>query len=257
VGGRAATSGGRGGSGASGVGGEVGTGAYLGPSVGSAKTFAILAYSAVAAANVTEVSGEIGVSAGALSTISGFDAPSFVKYALDSLAPNDQRTIDAQQAITALVDDIDPRECDRDLTNVVGGMTGDITLSPGVTCMNSFSADILLNGVVTLDADGDPDAFFVVRGNRALNAAKGTHLALINGAQACTVFWRIATDVTMATGVEFAGNVIAGTAITMATGATLVGRALAQTADVSLDANTLTTPVSGTVGAPGVCTHLQ
>jgi hypothetical protein len=60
----------------------------------------------------------------------------------------------------------------------------------------------------------------------------------------------------MATGVEFAGNIIAGTAITMATGATLVGRALAQTADVSLDANTLTIPVAGTVGAPGVCTHL-
>jgi hypothetical protein len=243
--------------GEAGLGGEAGIGAYLGPSVGSAKPFAILAYSAVAAANVSMVTGEIGVSAGAVSTISGFDDPDDIKYGLDSLSPNDQRTILAQQDITSLVGDIDARACDADFTNVVGGLTGDITLSPGVTCMSSFSADVLLNGTVTLDAGNDPNAFFIIRGNRALEAAVGTQVELINGAQACAVFWRFSTEVTLATGVEFYGNVISGTAITMTTGATLLGRVLARTAGVQVDANTITIPVDGLVGSAGVCTHMQ
>ncbi|HEX7669326.1 MAG TPA: ice-binding family protein, partial [Polyangiaceae bacterium] len=160
--------------GASGSGGVKGTGGssdagasgadagrYLGPSVGSAKSFAALAYSAITTANISSIIGEIGVSAGAVSTITGFDASAYTKYGMDSLPPNDHRTALAQGDVTALVGNIDPRACDVDYTNVVGGLTGDITLYPGVTCMNSFSADVLLNGHVYLDARGDPNAFFV------------------------------------------------------------------------------------------------
>ena len=225
------------------------SGVYSGPSVGRAKSFAALAYSAITAANISPVSGDIGVSAGAMSNITGFDAPTDVKYGTDSLAPNDQRTIVAQQDVTALVGDIDPRACDTDLTDVVGGLTGDITLYPGVTCMNSFSADVLLNGKVTLDAQGDPNAFFIIRGNLTLTVADGAQVVLSNGAQACGVFWRIEKQITIGKTAELYGTLIAGTAITMNTGSTLVGRALAQTAGVMLDANTITTPSS--------CTHLQ
>ncbi len=236
-------------SGASGLGDAGNSGVYSGPSVARAKTFAALAYSAITAANISPVSGDIGVSAGAMSNITGFDAPTDVKYGTDSLAPNDQRTIVAQQDVTALVGDIDPRACDTDLTDVVGGLTGDITLYPGVTCMNSFSADVLVNGKVTLDAQGDPNAFFVIRGNLTLTVADGAQVVLSNGAQACGVFWRIAKQITVGKTAELYGTLIAGTAITMNTGSTLVGRALAQTAGVMLDANTITIPSS--------CTHLQ
>ncbi len=229
---------------------------YDGPTVGSAQPFAVLAYSAITAANLSTITGDIGVSAGAISTITGFDGASDTKYGLDSLPPFDQRTILAQQDVTALVADIDPRACDADFTDVVGGLTGDVTLYPGVTCMNSFSAGILLNGNVYLDARGDSNAFFIIRGNLTLTVANGANVVLMNGAQACSVFWRISTAVTIGTTVQFYGNVIAGSAITMNTGSTLTGRALAQTAGVQLDANTITVPVDGTVG-PGVCTHPQ
>jgi hypothetical protein len=139
----------------------------------------------------------------------------------------------------------------------VGGLTGDITLSPGVTCMNSFSADVLLNGHVTLDAQGDPNAFFIIRGNLTLTVADAAEVVLTNGAEACAVFWRIEKQVTIGKTVKFYGNVISGTAITMNTGSTLTGRALAQTAGIMLDANTITVPTDGSTGAPGVCTHLQ
>ena len=233
------------------------SGLYLGPTVGTAKSFAVLAYSAITAANISPVSGELGVSAGAMSKITGFDAPANTKYGTDSLAPNSQRTILAQGDVTALVGDIDPRACDVDLTNVLGGLTGDITLHPGVTCMNSFSADVLLNGHVTLDAGGDPNAFFIIRSNLTLTAADAAQVVLSNGAQACGVFWRVKKQVTIGKTVQFYGTIVAGTAIVMKSGSTLVGRALAQTAGVMLDANTITIPVDTALGSPGACTHVQ
>ena len=230
---------------------------YSGPSVGSAKPFAALAYSAITAANISKLIGDIGVSAGAVSTITGFDAPTDKKYGADSLAPNSQLTLLAQEDVTALVGNIDPRPCDIDYTNVPGGLTGDITLYPGVTCMNSFANDVLLNGRVTLDARGNSNAFFVIRGNLTLTVANGAEVVLSNGAEACGVFWRIAKQVTIGKTVQFYGSVIAGSAITMSTGSTLVGRALAQTAGVHLDANVITIPSDGLIGSAGVCTHLQ
>lgn len=244
--------------GATGLDGNVAdAGPYMGPSVGRAGTFAALAYGGISAANITTITGELGVSAAAVSTITGFSAPSYVKYGNDSLAPNDMRTLLAQQDVTALVGNINPRACDSDLTNVVGGLTGDITLHPGVTCMNDFSADVLINGHVTLDARGNPNAFFIIRGNKTLTVADGAEIILANGAEACGVFWRISAQVTIGKTVKFYGTVIAGTAITMNTASTLTGRALAQTANVSFDANAVTIPTNGLVGAPGVCTHVQ
>ncbi len=224
-------------------------GPYTGPSTGRASTFAVLAYNSITTANVSTIGGDLGVSAAAISTITGFDAPTYNKYGNNSLAPNEQRTLLAQQDVTALVGNIDPRACDNDLTNVVGGLTGDITLYPGVTCMNSFSADVLINGHVTLDAKGNPNAFFIIRGNLTLTVADGAEVILANGAQACGVYWRISKAVTIGKTVKFYGNVISGTAITMKTASTLGGRALAQTAGVQLDANTITVPTA--------CSHVQ
>jgi Ice-binding-like len=224
---------------------------YSGPTVGTAKRFAVLAYSSVTTANISIMKGSIGVSSAAISDITGFDDGQFMKYGNDSLAPNSDLTRLAQADVTTLVGDIDPRACDHDLTDVVGGLTGDITLQPGVTCMNDFSADVLLNGHVYLDAAGDPSAFFVIRANNTLTVADGAQVVLKNDARDCGVFWRISKAVTIGKMVSFHGTVIAGSAITMKTASTLDGRALAQTEGVQLDANTITVPTDG------ACPHVQ
>jgi Ice-binding-like len=232
-------------------GGTGGADVYLGPSVGSAKAFAVLAYDSVTTANTSSLLGSIGVSAAAISVITGFDDAGFFKFGSDSLAPNAALTGIAQGDVTTLVGNIDPRACDNDLTDVVGGLTGDVTLHPGVTCMNSFSADVLVDGHVYLDAAGDSNAFFVIRGNKTLTVADGAKVVLMNDAQDCGVFWRISEAVTIGKTVEFHGTIIAGTAITMKTASTLNGRALAQTAGVQLDANTIDAPTDGQ------CPHMQ
>jgi hypothetical protein len=244
VGGKAAGTGGAGGTSGSGS-------SYKGPTVGTAKQFAVLAYDAVTTANVSTMVGNIGVSSAAVSTISGFDDPAVKKYGSDSLAPNDGLTRIAQGDVTTLVGNIDPRACDHDLTDVVGGLTGDVTLQPGVTCMNSFSADVLVNGHIYLDAGGDENAFFVIRGNKTLTVADGAQVVLKNNARSCGVFWRISESVSIGKTVELHGSVIAGTAITMKTASSLRGRALAQTAGVHLDANTITAP------SDADCPHVQ
>jgi hypothetical protein len=230
-----------------------GGGFYTGPTVGTAKQFAALAYNSVTSANISNVVGSIGVSAAAMSSITGFDGPLDRKYGMDSLAPNDHLTSIAQGDVTSLVGNIDPRACDADLTDVVGGLTGDITLHPGVTCMNSPSADVLLNGHVYLDAQGDSNAFFILRGNNTLTAADGAEVVLTNGARACGAFWRFSAAITIGKTVQLYGTLIAGTAITMKTGSVLNGRALAQTAAVTLDANTILIPTDGV----NDCPHLQ
>jgi hypothetical protein len=233
-----------------GVGGSSG-GSYKGPTVGTAKRFAVLAYDSVTSATASTMVGSIGVSAAAVSVITGFDDPGFMKYGNDSLAPNSMLTSLAQADVTALVGNIDPRACDHDLTDVVGGLTGDVTLHPGVTCMNSFTADVSITGHVYLDAGDDPNAFFIIRGKNTLTVADGAQVVLMNEARDCGVFWRISGAVSIGKTVAFHGTVIAGTEITMKTASTLNGRALAQTAGVQLDANTVTAPTDGS------CPHVQ
>jgi hypothetical protein len=229
---------------------------YRGPSVGAASGFAALAHSAVAAAEGTWVTGSVGVSGASLASITGFDRPTMV-YGTDSSAPNSLRTVLTQREVDVLVDDIYLRPCDAKYTELVRDAAGIMTIHPGVTCVDAADADLLLSGTVTLDAGGDPNAFFVIRSNFTLTVADDTQVLLEHGAQACSVFWRAPRTVTVGSRVQLLGTIVAGTALSMNRGSTLVGRALAQTEAVLLAGNTITIPVYDAVGSARTCSHQQ
>jgi hypothetical protein len=65
-------------------------------------------------------------------------------------------------------------------------------------------------------------------------------VSLINGAQACNVFWQVGSSATLDTGSTFVGNILALTTITVADSVTVQGRALAQTGEVTLINDTFT-----------------
>jgi type VI secretion system secreted protein VgrG len=94
---------------------------------------------------------------------------------------------------------------------------------------------------VTLDAQGDPGAVFIFQIGSTLITGSNTSVALINGAQACNVFWQVGSSATLGTGTRFAGTVMASASITARTAATIHGRLLARTGAVTLDTNTITT----------------
>ena len=96
-------------------------------------------------------------------------------------------------------------------------------------------------GVLTLDAQGDPNAVFIFQVDAALNTAAGSSIQLANGAQAANVYWQ--SNGAAGTGADssFVGTILANGAITIGARGTLNGRALASGA-VTLASNRIWLP---------------
>jgi hypothetical protein len=129
------------------------------------------------------------------------------------------------------------------------------TLTSGVY---TSASSLGLSGALTLDAQGDPNAVFVFQAGSSLIVGSGSQVNLIGGAQACNVYWQVGSSATIGTGAAFVGNILALTSISMTTGATLQGRALARNGAVTLDTNTITSPLctggSSSTSTPGTTT---
>ena len=99
-------------------------------------------------------------------------------------------------------------------------------------------------GPLVLDGQGDSSAVFIFEANAGapgLTVGSGSTVSLINGAQACNVFWRVDTA-TINTTAVFKGNVLALNSITVANGANIEGRLLARNGNVTLINDTITVP---------------
>ncbi|MEO8403720.1 MAG: ice-binding family protein, partial [Chitinophagaceae bacterium] len=96
-------------------------------------------------------------------------------------------------------------------------------LTPAVYAISGVSS---LDGILTLDALGDPNACFVFQLNNAFSTTDGATIRLINGATACNVFWKIDGATNIGAGAAFAGNIVCNGAIELAANSSLDGRAL-------------------------------
>jgi hypothetical protein len=204
------------------------------PDLGTADSFAVLGGSTVTNTGPSVISGDLGVSPG--SAVTGFP-PGIVTngtiHAADAVASQ------AQDDTTTAYNDLAGQPCD---SNRTGQDLGGLTLTSGVYC---FDTSAQLTGTLTLDAQGDPNAVFVFQIGSTLTTASGSRVNLINGAQACRVFWQVGSSATLGTTTDFVGNVLADTSITANTGATVQGRLLAQNGAVTLDTNTITRATCG------------
>lgn len=115
------------------------------------------------------------------------------------------------------------------------------TLTPGVY---SIAAASTLNLNLTLDAQNNANAVFIFQINGPLSTGPGSKVILINGAQACNVFWKVEGLVSMAAGSTMRGTIIANNAaIEMNSGDTLEGRALAIIGAITVDGVLAYTPI--------------
>ena len=101
--------------------------------------------------------------------------------------------------------------------------------------------ELSAGGVLTLDAQGDPNAVFIFQVNGALSPAAGSSIRLANGAQAANVYWQVNGAASTGESSRFVGTILANGAITIGSGGTLNGRALASGA-VTLASNTIGSP---------------
>lgn len=202
--------------------------------LGTATSFAVLAGSTVTNTGPSTVSGDLGVSPG--SAVTGFPPGAVtagVIHAGDAVAAQ------AQSDLTTAYNDAAGRTPS---TSESGDLAGK-RLTAGVY---KSTSGLHLAGTVTLDAQGDPNAVFIFQMASTLITGSGSHVALINGAQPCNVFWQVGSSATLGTNTTFNGSILALTSISANTGATVAGRLLARNGAVTLDTNTITRPVCAT-----------
>ncbi len=200
--------------------------------LGTGKTFAVLAALTVTNTGPTTVHGDLGIvrraGLGLGLELTGFP-PGLVAggmtYAGDPVA------LQAQTDLTATYTTLAGEAPTKDLT---GQDLGGMTLTAGVY---HFSSSAQLTGALTLDAEGDPNAVFVFQIGSTLTTASNSSVLVVNGGNDCNVFWQVGSSATLGTTTAFQGSIIALTSITLNTGATVSGRTLALNGAVTLDDN--------------------
>jgi hypothetical protein len=201
------------------------------PLLRSAKSFVVLAGTTVTNVGAgTTLVGDLGVSPGNTATGIPAGQPTGASHLGDAVA------LQAQLDLTTLYDDLKGRPCPA-ANDLTGQNLAGKTLLPGVYCFASSAA--LGVGTLALDANNDPNAFWIFQIASTLDVAAST-VTVINGGTACNVFWQIGSSATVLDNAAIAGNLVVFSSITLNTGASVSpGRALARNAGVTLLSNTI------------------
>jgi len=202
------------------------------PRLGTALNYAVLAATTITNTGPTVITGNLGISPGNASKVTGFP-PGVVTGTQDAA---DAAAVQAKIDLTTAYTDAAtaPSTSDKSGVDLCG-----LNLVPGVYTFNSSAQ---LNGPLTLTGNG----VFIFQIGSTLTTGSSSSVLLRNGAQACAVFWQVGSSATLGSATHFQGNLMALDSITMVTGANiLTGRALARNGALTLDTNQITPP-SGT-----------
>jgi len=195
--------------------------------LGAAAGFAVFGGSEVTNTGPSIITGDLGVSPGI--SITGFPLGIVTGTIHNNDAVAMQAHADAATAFSSLAG----LPFTQDLS---GQGLGNRTLLPGVYF---FSSSVLLNGMLTLDGNGQADPLFVFQIGSTLTTGAAASMLEINGANADNVYFQVGSSATFGTGTAFAGTIIAAASDTFTTGASLDGQAFALTGAVTLDTNAI------------------
>jgi hypothetical protein len=195
--------------------------------LGKAASFSVLGGSTITNTGSTTMFGDLGLAPG--SSVTGAPVVLGAEHVDDAVA--NEAKIALTTAATTAANEASNGSAGEDLSGHA--------FLPGV--YTASSSLLLSSGSVTLNAQGNPNAVFIFQIGTTLTTGSNTSVSLINGAQACNVFWEVGSSATLGTGTHFVGTIMAADSITANTGATIHGRLLAQTAAVTLENNTITT----------------
>ena len=115
-------------------------------------------------------------------------------------------------------------------------------------------AAVLLDGILTLNAEGNNNAYWVFQIPYALTTGVGSSVVVenfgSNGGSDAGVFWVVGSSAAVFGSTSFEGNILAYASITLNNSATILnGRALAETGTVTMDTNTIS--IVCPIGGPG------
>ena len=214
------------------------------PGLGTATTYAVLAGTTVTNTGDSVIHGDLGVSPGTACT--GFPDPCTgggPGTVSGTIHAGDAQALQAQSDLTAAYGIAASSPCN---SNQTGKNLGGQILNPGTYCQTTAPT---LTGTLVLSGNG----VFIFQIGSTLITAPGATVSLVDGAQACNVFWQVGSSATLDTTTTFVGTIMALTSITVNNGATIQGRALARNGQVSLINDHITAPTTCnavTVGGP-------
>jgi hypothetical protein len=198
------------------------------PTLGAAADFAV--FTGVGAFNndgLTEITGDIGTNVGG---VTGFP-PGIVN---GDIHVENTESSDAATATMNAYGELATYTCGQVIGTTLGN--GQV-LTPDIYCLGAAST---INGVLTLDAEGDPNAEFIFLIDGALSTSTFAEVELINGASYCNVYWRINGAFSLAESAVFQGTALVGGAISLFDNSTVFGRTLATSGAVELHNTTVT-----------------
>ncbi|MGI5156879.1 DUF4082 domain-containing protein [Microbispora sp. CA-102843] len=205
------------------------------PTLGNAASYGVLASVSVTNTDNTTVTGDLGVSPG--NSVSGFPPGTVTGsvHAGDSAAASAMAdAVAARNAIVAMPAD-----------GTLGPNLGGTTVTPGV--WDAAGGAFSISGTLTLDAQANPDAIFVLRA-ATLTAANVSNIALTNGAQENNLYWQLSGTASLGTYPTFRGNVLASGNVSVGSGSAVFGRmfslggTVAITGTTSIPATRITLP---------------
>ena len=180
---------------------------------------------------ISSVMGDIGTHVGA---ITGFESPTVVYGTIYN--PGDLTNQASTDLITAYNELFNTQSTNDSHTPAFGSNE---TLVAGVYSIGGAGS---VEGTLTLDGEGNPDALFIFKFGGAFTSGAASTIVLINGVKASNVFWIADGAVAMAATTTISGTFIAnGGAISMGAGSHLNGRLYSTTGAVSIYSTTIDT----------------
>jgi len=213
----------------------------------TAAKYVILAKSGISTVPTSTVTGDLGISPAAATSITGFSLIADATNAFSTSAQVTGKVYAADDApptpssLTTAVGDMQLAFTEAaarapDVTELGAGNIGGMTLGPGVY---KWSSGLLIPTNVTLN--GSATDVFIFQIAQDLTMAGGVKVLLSGGALPKNVFWQVTGLVDVGTTAHCEGVVLTQTSITLRTGASINGRLLAQTA-VNIDGSALVAP---------------
>jgi len=213
----------------------------------TAGNYVILAKSGISTVPTSALTGNIGVSPAAATSITGFaliaDSTNVFSmstqvtgkvYAADYATPTPSNLTTAVSDMQLAFTDAAGRA--PNVTELGAGNIGGMTLTRGVY---KWGTGLLIPSNVTLTGSAADVWIFQIAQNLTISSA--TNIVLAGGAMAKNVFWQVAGLADLGTTAHFEGVILSQTSISLHTGASMNGRLLAQTA-VTLDTNAAIQP---------------